>query len=124
MASLLVMNALALLFIFCYIKVLENLIRSIFLHFFTPGAAIHVFTSQVKDLLGIKLSPVVGNFKIILVTVHGTYNSNNKTSWTQILVFYIEDMASTDFESMPKFFQPLNLILIREQHYQSSIFKW
>jgi solute carrier family 26 protein len=34
---------------------------------FTTGAAIHVFTSQLKDLLGIELPRVDGNFKLIKV---------------------------------------------------------
>uniref|UniRef100_A0A1B6KMM7 STAS domain-containing protein n=1 Tax=Graphocephala atropunctata TaxID=36148 RepID=A0A1B6KMM7_9HEMI len=32
---------------------------------FTAGAAIHVFTSQIKDLLGMKISKYNGNFQII-----------------------------------------------------------
>lgn len=35
---------------------------------FTTGAAIHVFTSQVKDLFGLRLTPTTGYFEIILVS--------------------------------------------------------
>lgn len=34
---------------------------------FTTGAAIHVFTSQVKDLLGLELPRIKGYFKLIKV---------------------------------------------------------
>lgn len=34
---------------------------------FTTGAAFHVFTSQVKDLLGLQLPRIKGNFKLIKV---------------------------------------------------------
>lgn len=34
---------------------------------FTTGAAIHVFTSQVKDLLGLELPRIRGNYKLIKV---------------------------------------------------------
>ncbi|XP_055599343.1 solute carrier family 26 member 10-like [Uranotaenia lowii] len=32
---------------------------------FTTGAAIHVLTSQIKDLLGLSLPPITGHFKIV-----------------------------------------------------------
>lgn len=35
---------------------------------FTTGAAIHVFTSQIKDLLGIQLPKIQGEFKLIKVS--------------------------------------------------------
>lgn len=47
--------------------IISSLLSETLVSGFTTGAAIHVFTSQVKDLLGIHLTPVVGNFKIILV---------------------------------------------------------
>lgn len=47
--------------------IISSLLSETLVSGFTTGAAIHVFTSQVKDLLGIKLTPVIGNFKIILV---------------------------------------------------------
>ena len=34
---------------------------------FTTAAGIHVLTSQIKDLVGIRLTPVTTNFKLILV---------------------------------------------------------
>lgn len=34
---------------------------------FTTAAAIHVLTSQVKDLLGLELPRIKGNFKLIKV---------------------------------------------------------
>lgn len=34
---------------------------------FTTGAAMHVFTSQVKDLLGLELPRISGNFKLVKV---------------------------------------------------------
>lgn len=34
---------------------------------FTTGAGIHVLVSQIKDLIGVRLSPVTGNFKLIQV---------------------------------------------------------
>lgn len=47
--------------------IISTLLSETLVSGFTTGAAIHVFTSQVKDILGIKLTPVVGNFKIVLV---------------------------------------------------------
>lgn len=47
--------------------IISSLLSETLVSGFTTGAAIHVFTSQVKDLLGISLTPVTGNFKIILV---------------------------------------------------------
>lgn len=49
--------------------IISSLLSETLVSGFTTGAAIHVFTSQVKDLLGIKLTPTVGNFKVILVSV-------------------------------------------------------
>lgn len=34
---------------------------------FTTGAGMHVLVSQLKDLLGIRLTPVVGNYKLVQV---------------------------------------------------------
>lgn len=36
---------------------------------FTTGAAVHVFTSQIKSLLGLKLKPVTGHFEVIFVSI-------------------------------------------------------
>ena len=38
-----------------------------FINSFTAGAAIHVFTSQMKFIFGLKLTSFVGPFKIIRV---------------------------------------------------------
>lgn len=48
--------------------VISSLLSETLVSGFTTGAAIHVLTSQVKDLLGIHLSRSVGNFKIIFVS--------------------------------------------------------
>lgn len=48
--------------------IISSLLSETLVSGFTTGAAIHVFTSQVKDLLGLKLTPIVGNFKIIFVS--------------------------------------------------------
>lgn len=49
---------------------------------FTTGAAIHVLTSQVKDLFGLRLTPITGYFEVILVSLSAptlydcSFNSN------------------------------------------------
>lgn len=48
--------------------IISSLLSETLVSGFTTGCAIHVFTSQVKDLLGIKLTPFVGNFKNIFVS--------------------------------------------------------
>lgn len=48
--------------------VISSLLSETLVSGFTTGAAIHVLTSQVKDLLGVQLSRNVGNFKIIFVS--------------------------------------------------------
>lgn len=45
--------------------IISTLLSETLVSGFTTGAAIHVFTSQVKDILGIHLIPIIGNFKII-----------------------------------------------------------
>lgn len=45
--------------------IISTLLSETLVSGFTTGAAIHVFTSQVKDILGIQLIPIVGNFKLI-----------------------------------------------------------
>lgn len=50
--------------------IISSLLSETLVSGFTTGCAIHVFTSQVKDLLGIKLTPYVGNFKNIFVSEH------------------------------------------------------
>ncbi|XP_031636337.1 solute carrier family 26 member 10-like [Contarinia nasturtii] len=46
--------------------VLSSLLSESLVSGFTTGAAVGVLTSQVKDLLGIKLTPVIGKFEIVL----------------------------------------------------------
>lgn len=41
---------------------------------FTTGAAIHVLTSQIKDLLGLHIRPIQGNFKLVNVRSHKNLN--------------------------------------------------
>lgn len=36
---------------------------------FTTGAAIHVLTSQIKDLFGLHIKSMQGNFKLIQVRI-------------------------------------------------------
>lgn len=48
--------------------VLSFLLSECLVSGFTTGCAIHVFTSQVKDLLGIELPRIDGNFKLIKVS--------------------------------------------------------
>lgn len=48
--------------------IISSLLSETLVSGFTTGAAIHVLTSQVKDLFGIQLTPVIGNYKVILVS--------------------------------------------------------
>lgn len=48
--------------------IISSLLSETLVSGFTTGAAIHVFTSQVKDLLGITFEPVE-NFKIVWVNI-------------------------------------------------------
>lgn len=54
--------------------IISTLLSETLVSGFTTGAACHVFTSQVKDLLGVSLTPKPGNFKIVLVRTQ----TNNK----------------------------------------------
>lgn len=47
--------------------VLSFLLSECLVSGFTTGAAIHVFTSQIKDLLGLDLPRIKGYFKVIKV---------------------------------------------------------
>ncbi|XP_053687537.1 sulfate transporter-like [Sabethes cyaneus] len=49
----------------CRLGVISFLLSDTLVSGFTTGAAIHVITSQIKDLLGLSLPPTGGNFKII-----------------------------------------------------------
>lgn len=55
--------------------VISSLLSETLVSGFTTGAAIHVLTSQVKDLLGIHLSRNVDNFKIIFVSKQNNVSS-------------------------------------------------
>lgn len=47
--------------------IISTLLSETLVSGFTTGAAIHVFSSQVKDLLGIRLPATQGYFKLIYV---------------------------------------------------------
>jgi solute carrier family 26 protein len=50
--------------------IVSTLLSDTLVNGFTTGAAIHVFTSQVKDLLGLKLARHDGPFNIIYVSIN------------------------------------------------------
>lgn len=58
---------LQLLMYFLRMGIVSALLSETLVSGFTTGAAIGVFTSQIKDLLGVKLTPVIGKFEIPLV---------------------------------------------------------
>lgn len=47
--------------------IISTLLSDVLVSGFTTGAGIHVLVSQIKDILGIRLTPVTTNFKIIWV---------------------------------------------------------
>lgn len=49
--------------------IISSLLSEALVSGFTTGAAIHVLTSQVKDLFGINIKSSQGNFKLILVSI-------------------------------------------------------
>lgn len=49
--------------------IISTLLSETLVSGFTTGAGIHVLTSQVKDLIGVHLTPVLGNYKVILVGI-------------------------------------------------------
>lgn len=56
------------LFMFVFrLGILSFLLSECLVSGFTTAAAIHVFTSQVKDLLGLELPRITGNFEVIKV---------------------------------------------------------
>lgn len=55
-----------LMFVF-RLGILSFLLSECLVSGFTTGAAMHVFTSQVKDLLGLELPRISGNFKLVKV---------------------------------------------------------
>ncbi|XP_054280454.1 prestin-like [Macrosteles quadrilineatus] len=54
--------------------VMCSLLSDTLVNGFTAGAAIHVFTSQIKDLLGMKIPKYNGNFQIIYTYI-GIFNN-------------------------------------------------
>lgn len=67
--------------------IISSLLSETLVSGFTTGAGIHVLVSQIKDLIGIRLTPIVGNFKLVQVNnfviiysttclMHSVYNSN------------------------------------------------
>lgn len=55
-----------LLMYFLQLGVISSLLSETLVSGFTTGASIHVLTSQIKDLIGIKIKPVTGYFEVIL----------------------------------------------------------
>ena len=56
------------LFMFVFrLGILSFLLSECLVSGFTTAAAIHVFTSQVKDLLGLQLPRISGNYEVIKV---------------------------------------------------------
>ncbi|XP_058466255.1 solute carrier family 26 member 10-like [Malaya genurostris] len=49
----------------CRLGVISFLLSDTLVSGFTTGAAIHVLSSQIKDLFGLSLPPISGNFKIV-----------------------------------------------------------
>uniref|UniRef100_A0A1Q3EVM3 Putative sulfate/bicarbonate/oxalate exchanger sat-1 n=2 Tax=Culex tarsalis TaxID=7177 RepID=A0A1Q3EVM3_CULTA len=60
-----IVGAMQLLMYVCRLGVVSFLLSDTLVSGFTTGAAIHVLTSQIKDLLGLSLPPITGNFKIV-----------------------------------------------------------
>jgi MFS superfamily sulfate permease-like transporter len=57
------------LFMFVFrLGILSFLLSECLVSGFTTAAAIHVFTSQVKDLLGLQLPKISGNYEVIKVS--------------------------------------------------------
>ncbi|XP_046467423.1 prestin isoform X2 [Neodiprion pinetum] len=54
---------------FCRLGVISTLLSDTLVSGFTTAAAIHVLTSQIKDLLGLKLPSRTGIFKIVMTYV-------------------------------------------------------
>ncbi|XP_055598517.1 sulfate anion transporter 1-like [Uranotaenia lowii] len=54
----------------CRMGVMSYLLSDTLISGFTTGAALHVFTSQVKEILGLTMPPIVGNFKIVRTYYH------------------------------------------------------
>lgn len=54
---------------FLHLGVASSLLSETLVSGFTTGAAIHVLTSQIKDLLGIKIQPITGYFEVLFVSI-------------------------------------------------------
>jgi len=68
--------------------VLSFLLSECLVSGFTTGAACHVFTSQVKDLLGLELPRIQGNFKLIKTYIE-IFNSIGNVNQVAILLSII-----------------------------------
>lgn len=64
----------------CRLGVVSFLLSDTLVSGFTTGAAIHVLTSQIKDLLGLSLPPITGNFKIVNVSLLATLPTNPRST--------------------------------------------
>lgn len=64
----LVVGAMQMIMYLLRLGIISTLLSETLVSGFTTGAGIHVFTSQVKDLIGVRLTPVIGNFKVIRVS--------------------------------------------------------
>lgn len=56
----------------CRLGVISSLLSETLISGFTAGAAIHVFTSQIKDLFGFKIGSYAGFFQNIDVGINNT----------------------------------------------------
>lgn len=64
----LVVGAIQVIMYMLRLGIISTLLSETLVSGFTTGAGIHVITSQVKDLIGVHLTPVVGNYKVVLVS--------------------------------------------------------
>lgn len=51
-----------------HLGLISSLLSDALVSGFTTGAAVHVFTSQIKDLLGLELIKRRGIFKVVYVS--------------------------------------------------------
>lgn len=65
----LIVGTMQLLMYVLRLGIISTLLSETLVSGFTTGAGIHVLTSQVKDLIGVHLTPVIGNYKVILVRI-------------------------------------------------------
>lgn len=69
----------------CRMGVMATLLSDSLVSGFTTGAAVHVFTSQVKDLLGITLPKFPGNFDV-LYTYFEIVKNLGQVNWIALLL--------------------------------------